>query len=299
MSVHSEVNNFFKNKSGNAPAVISSRSGDTEEGNEYFDMQADTAPNALEAVERTDNQTARKEFLAKYFALLKERLNRIEFEYVKQLYAEGQPESVILEQLGVIPKKFKRGLQQKLVASAQDIGALVAESEWEDAEVFTRFFLSAPTYWITNETAAAALPKTVKGFGNLIDALARHKYLKLYKKGWYKQRQAYNAPRERVLFGKAIKDRVQRVTDMFKWFSIDFLKGIPESVGVENFYSTMYKTLSDEILKLHRIVVERVPIVDIVKEEQAERARKAEEYQARRAAEVDEDEEGAPVGAAV
>ncbi len=298
MSVHSEVNNFFKNKSGNAPAFISSRSGDKEEGNEYFDLRADPAPNSLEVLEENDSQTARQAFLQSYFKLLKERLNRFEFEYVKQLYVEGQPEKVIIDRLGINPKKFKRGLQQKLVASAEDIGALVAASEWEDAELFTRFFLSPVQGWLINETAAEALPKTVKGFGNLIDALARHRYLKLYKKGWYKQRESYNVP-PRLLFCKNLQERVQYITSMFKWFNPEFLKGIPEAVGVEIFYSTTYELISNELLKLYRIVVERVPIVDIMKEEQAERARKAEEYQARRAAEVDEDEEGAPVGAAV
>lgn len=299
MSVHSEVNNFFKNTSGNASLSIRSRSGDTEEGNEYFDLQADTAPNALEVLERADNQTARKEFLAKYFALLKERLNGLQFAYVKQLYLGGQPEKVVCDNLGLNPKTFKRGLQKKLAESAEDIGALVAASDWDDAEVFTRFFVSAPQGWLTNEDAAASLPKTVKGFGNLIDALAWHKYRKLYQKGWYKQRASYNAPRERVLFGKAIKDRVQRIADMSKWLSIDFLKGIPECVGVENFYSTTYELLSNEIFKLYRIVVERVPIVDIVKEEQAERERKNAEWQASRAAEEEEDEESDPEGAAV
>ena len=140
MSVHSEVNNLFKNKSGNAPLSVRSRSGDTEDGNEYFDMRASGELSPFEVVAQSEQQNARKKFLLKYFTLLKERLNRFEFEYVRQLYAEGQAESVICENLGLNPKKFKRVLQKKLSASAGDIAALVEASDWDDAELFSQCF---------------------------------------------------------------------------------------------------------------------------------------------------------------
>ena len=69
MSVHSELQNLLKNKSGNAPAVISSRSGDVEEGAEYFDMRTSGEPNALEIIEQKEEalkkqneSAARKQF---------------------------------------------------------------------------------------------------------------------------------------------------------------------------------------------------------------------------------------------
>ncbi|MDE7301467.1 MAG: hypothetical protein K2N47_04775, partial [Clostridia bacterium] len=118
---------------------------------------------------------------------LKERLNRFEFEYVKQLYAEGQTERVVFDNLGLNPKKFKRGLMKKLTASAADIDALVAASDWDDAELFAQCFLSAPQD-IQDVNELQYLPKTVKGFGNLIERLAYRRYRKLYQKGWYRRR---------------------------------------------------------------------------------------------------------------
>ena len=180
MSVHSEVNNLIKNKSGNACLSVSSRSGDTEEGNEYFDMCASGEPSPFEVLDREEQQSARKKFLVRYFTLLKERLNRFEFEYVRQLYAEGQAESVICDNLGLNRNKFKRLLQKKLSASSGDISALVEASDWDDAELFSKCFLSAPQD-IQDVNEINFLPKTVKGFGNLIERLAYRRYRKIYK----------------------------------------------------------------------------------------------------------------------
>lgn len=108
MSVHSELGNLLKNVSGNAPSSIQSRTGEAENGGEYFDIQTAAEPSPYDVVSYNEQSTARKEFLIKYFTLLKERLNRFEFEYIKQLYSEGQAENVICENLGLNPKNLKK-----------------------------------------------------------------------------------------------------------------------------------------------------------------------------------------------
>lgn len=296
MSVHSEVNNLFKNKSGNAPLAVRSRSGDTEDGNSYFDMRASGELSPFEVVAQSEQQTARKKFLLQYFTLLKERLNRFEFEYVRQLYAEGQAESVICENLGLNPKKFKRVLQKKLSASAADITALVEASDWDDAELFSQCFLSAPQD-IQDVNEINFLPKTVKGFGNLIERLAYRRYRKIYKAEWYKRRD-YTAPTIRAgkggyIYNRYVKERVRSIAAMFRTMSYDFLFGAAAAfnvepdreqlAGFERFYNSIHNTLSECIDGLYQIVVDGVPIEEI---ERAERER----YEERRRA-FNEDQE--------
>lgn len=277
MSVHSEVQNLYRNKSGNAALSIHSRSGDTEEGAEYFDLRASTAPNALEVLEQTDSQTARKKFLCAYFTLLKERLNRFEFEYVKQLYAEGQAESVICDNLGLNPRKFKRGLQKKLTASAADISALVEASDWDDAELFAHCFLSAPQD-IQDANEAAYLPKTVKGFGNLIERLAYRRYRKIYKAEWYKRRPNYNRTPlsyfKSVSFRFNVGKRLKVLLQLFRTFSYEFMfnslafdcMGLAPANAeklplFEQSYRVFYNSFMESLQELCKIV-EGVPIAE-------------------------------------
>lgn len=193
MSVHSEVNNLLKNKLGNAPLSIYSRSGDTEDGEEYFARRASTDPNALEIMEEKDERRARQKFLYKYFALLKQWLNRFEFEFVKQLYVEGRDENIVFKKLGLSPKLFKNNLQSKLAEHSDEIQELVERSEWKDAELFSRCFLASPATISRDENLCVSEPKTVKGFGNLIKAIINkehrencHKdYSRGHKQGFY------------------------------------------------------------------------------------------------------------------
>lgn len=300
MSVHNEVNNLFKNTLGDAPLSIRSRSGDTEDGNAYFDMRASTAPNALEVLEEKDGSTARKKFLYAYFTLLKERLNRFEFEYVKQLYVEGQAESVICNNLGLNPKKFKRGLQKKLSASGADIAALVEASDWDDAELFSKCFLSAPQD-IQDVNELAYLPKTVKGFGNLIERLAYRRYRKIYKKEWYRRRDYTRIrPSTRYnrgdYYNRTVKGLVEAITVMFRTFSYDFLKEAADTLNAEQdkstfelFFRAMYDSLNNCIQKLYQIVIERIP------PEQIEQAERQAGEERRRAWEAEDEREAVQV----
>lgn len=292
MSVHSEVNNLFKNKSGNAPLAVRSRSGDTEDGNSYFDMRASGELSPFEVVAQSEQQNARKKFLLQYFTLLKERLNRFEFEYVRQLYAEGQAESVICENLGLNPKKFKRVLQKKLSASADDIAALVEASDWDDAELFSQCFLSAPQD-IQDVNEINFLPKTVKGFGNLIERLAYRRYRKIYKAEWYKRRDGYTrSPSVRTVYGRKIKERVRSISALYRSMSYDFLFGAAAAfdlepdreklAGFERFYNSIYSVVMDCIQGLYQVVVDGVSIEDVEKAEQ-------ERYEERRRAFIGED----------
>lgn len=289
MSVHSEVNNLFKNKSGNAPLLIRSRAGESENGNEYFDMRANSELSPFEVVADSEQQAARKKFLLKYFSLLKERLNRFEFEYVKQLYAEGQTESVICDNLGLNPKKFKHILQKKLSASATDIAALVDASDWDDAELFSKCFLSAPQD-IQDINELDYLPKTIKGFGNLIERLAYRRYRKIYKKEWYKRRDyppsLLKVRNSSSFYNRKIKQRIACIEAMFGTLSFDFLSEHLAAFGLEidrttitrfeQFYRSIYDVLLDSIHSLYQIIVDGEPIEDIerIENERYEQHRK-------------------------
>ncbi len=284
MSVHSEVNNLIKNKSGNACLSVSSRSGDTEEGNEYFDMCASGEPSPFEVLDREEQQSARKKFLVRYFTLLKERLNRFEFEYVRQLYAEGQAESVICDNLGLNRNKFKRLLQKKLSASSGDISALVEASDWDDAELFSKCFLSAPQD-IQDVNEINFLPKTVKGFGNLIERLAYRRYRKIYKAEWYRRRDSYSRISSvRREYGRKIKERVNALAAMYRTMSYDILFNTAtvfelnpdreKLAEFERFYNSVYGVVMNCIQGLYQIIVEGVKIEEV---EQAEIKRYTEQ----------------------
>lgn len=309
MSVHSEVNNLFKNKSGNAPLAVRSRSGDTEDGNEYFDMRASTAPNALEVIEEKDERKARQKFLHTYFTLMKQWLNRFEFEYVKLLYVEGRDEKTIFDMLDLQPKRFKRNLQAKLTEHTDEVQELAERSEWEDAELFSRCFLSSPTEILQDKELSAAKPKTVKGFGNLIEAQSRReRYLqadsdryyqrKVYMRGFMAGKYSALHPKYRqrngeiFTYNRKIKDRMQSIAVIFRTMSYDFLTGAfaafgleidhEQAAGFERFYRSIYDTLSDCIQGLNQIIVDGVPIEDVEKAEQ-------ERYEERRRAFIGED----------
>lgn len=277
MSIHSEVNNLFKNKSGNAQLYVRTCSGDTENSKEYFDILPSGEPSAFECLTQDEQKVARKKFLLQYFTLLKARLNRFEFEYVRQLYAEGQAESVVCENLGLNPKKFKSLLQRKLSASVNDINELVAASDWDDAEIFSRCFLSAPQD-INDVNEINFLPKTVKGFGNLIERLAYRRYRKIYKKEWYKRRDVRRdyytyklSPR--TLYSMRVKDRVKALEVLFRVMSFDFLlKGFEvfeielhgeQLAEFERYYKVNYNVIKDCINGLYQIIVNGVPIDDV------------------------------------
>lgn len=284
MSVHSELGNLLKNVSGNAPSSIQSRTGEAENGDEYFDIQSAAEPSQYDVVVYNEQSPARKKFLIKYFALLKERLNRFEFEYIKQLYSEGQAENVICENLGLNPKKFKKALQSKLSSCADDIAELVAESDWDDAELFTQCFLNAPRVEeIKDFDVISFLPKTVKGFGNLIERLAYRRYRKIYKHGWF-QRRKFTKPRP-VLneYTRKIKQRVGSIAGLVNCMSYDRLLQFLTACGAEpnkedmelfeRFYRSSYAILADSVSSLYKIIVEGVPVEEI---EQTEAARYAE-----------------------
>lgn len=307
MSVHSEVNNLFKNKSGNAPLSVRSRSGDTEDGNEYFDMRASTAPNALAVMEEKDERKARQKFLYTYFTLMKQWLNRFEFEYVKLLYVEGRDEKTIFDMLGLQPKRFKRNLQAKLTEHNDEVQELAERSEWEDAELFSRCFLTSPTEILQDKELSAAKPKTVKGFGNLIEAQSRReRYLqaesdryyqrKVYMRGFMAGKYSALHPKFRrqspststnfvYTYNRKIKDRMQSIAAIFRTMSYDFLTGAfaafgleidhEQAAGFERFYRSIYDTLSDCIQGLYQIIVDGVPIEDVEKAEQERRETQA------------------------
>lgn len=306
MSVHSEVNNLFKNKSGNAPLSVRSRSGDTEDGNEYFDMRASTAPNALEVIEEKDERKARQKFLHTYFTLMKQWLNRFEFEYVKLLYVEGRDEKTIFDMLGLHPKRFKCNLQAKLTKHSDEVQELAERSEWEDAELFSRCFLSSPTEILQDKELSAARPKTVKGFGNLIEAQSRReRYLqadsdryyqrKVYMRGFMAGKYSALHPKYRqrngeiFTYNRKIKDRMQSIAAIFRTMSYDFLTGAfaafgleidnEAATGFERFYRSIYDTLSNCIQGLYQIIVDGVPIEDVEKAEQERRDEYKRDYE--------------------
>lgn len=188
MSVHSELQNVLKNRSGNAALNVRSRSGDSEEGNALFDLMPSAAPSAFEVVTQSEQQEARKQFLARYFTLLKSWLNRFEFEYVKQLYLEGRDEKTVFDMLGLQPKKFKKALTKKLAAHTEEVQELAEASEWEDAELFSRCFLAAPKDIARDAALMQSTPK-IKGFGNLIKAKSqRERFLQMESDRKYQRR---------------------------------------------------------------------------------------------------------------
>jgi hypothetical protein len=192
MSVHNEIQNLKKNKSGNATLGIKQRSGDTENGSEYFDLCASATPSAFDIVQEQDERQARQKFLTQYFTLLKQWLNRFEFEYVKQLYFEGQDEKTVFDKLGLQPKRFKESLKSKLCEHSGEVQRLAERSEWEDAELFSRTFLASPTEILNDDKVKDIKPKTVKGFGNLIKAHSRREHYLQLESDRYYERKVYS-----------------------------------------------------------------------------------------------------------
>ena len=290
MSVHSELQNILKNKSGTTAISIHSRSGDSEDGDTLFDLMPNGEPSAFDIVTRNEQANARKQFLVKYFTLLKERLNRFEFEYIKQLYVEGQAERVICDNLGLNLKKFKRGLMRKLSASKKDISELVAASDWDDAELFSQCFLSAPQD-IQDVNELQYLPKTVKGFGNLIERLAYRRYRKIYKHEWYKRRD-YNAAGYcigRIYLTREIAELIRSAGQITRVMSFDFLcqaakcYGLKidreELAGFELFYNNYYDIMCEITQKLYDFSRGRDITQEALKREQ-EKAQQREQSNA-------------------
>lgn len=67
MSVHSEVQNIKKNRSGDSPIFIHSRSGDSEEGESYFDMRSGREQSPEETVMNDGQARERGLFMKRFF----------------------------------------------------------------------------------------------------------------------------------------------------------------------------------------------------------------------------------------
>lgn len=243
MSIHSEVNNLLKNKSGNAKIAYNQRSGERDDGEEYFDTVESKSASAYDLVVAGDELSARKKFLAKYFALLKQWLNRFEWEFVKQLYVEGADENTVYNKLGLNKKRFKPAIASKLASHQSEVQALAEQSEWEDAELFSRAFLASPSAILADKELSKRQPKTVKGFGNLITAQSRReKYLQLESDRYYQRKVymrgymagKYNAEHSgKDLFKKEIQKVVLQVCATGGLFTTEHIKSLMEVVGID------------------------------------------------------------------
>lgn len=231
MPVGNELRNIRLNRSGDGAIKISARSGDSEDGDSIFDMMSSGEPSAYDVVVEEDESRERKRFLKQYFTLLKNVLNRFEFEYIKLLYMEGVDDLTACNMLALNRKLLKQNMLGKLSAHQEEIEELVEASEWSDAELFAKYFLASPAeIKVQGDNAEEARPKTIRGFGNLVKAWGIKYYRKIYRHEWYKRREP---SRECILinrFTREIKEAVRSVASLLKVLSPDFLKGYAEAV---------------------------------------------------------------------
>lgn len=191
MSVHSEVCNMFYNRSGNTPILASTRSGDISTVDEYFGKIPSIQPSSDEILIAKENYKDKKSFLIEYFSLLKKCLNPIEWTFVKEVYNKGYDEKTVSESLGINYKKFIPNLRNKILVHRNEIDLLVSRSSWEDAKLFATCFLSSPGQIQSDDKLMQLQPRSVKGWGNLIEAQSRReKYLqresdRLYERNVY------------------------------------------------------------------------------------------------------------------
>lgn len=235
MSVGNELRNIRLNKSGDGAIKISARSGDSEDGDSIFDMMSSGEPSAYDVVVEEDESRERKRFLKQYFTLLKNVLNRFEFEYIKLLYMEGVDDLTACNMLALNRKLLKQNMLGKLSAHQEEIEELVEASEWSDAELFAKYFLASPTdIEVQSEHAEEELkPKTIRGFGNLVKAWGIKYYRKIYRHEWYRRRKPIPSTRNGIFikgFKREIKENVRAVASLLNVLSPEFLKGYAEAV---------------------------------------------------------------------
>ena len=145
MSVHSERQSVLRNTSGNASLKVHSRSGDSEDGAELFDLMPASDKYSPERVieQIADDKTARLDFLREYFKLLKGILSQSEYFAIKEAFKTGADLREVCNKYSFNYNKIISEVRMKLLESATQVSDLVECSDWEHAYIFARVFVSS------------------------------------------------------------------------------------------------------------------------------------------------------------
>lgn len=182
MSIHSEIQNFQKNRSGDNPISILKRNGDREEGNSFFDLYDNKENNPEEILLNKDQARERAIFLKRYFAILSKCLSPEEIRFLKLKIKTGKPDKLIACWCGLHSRDVYKNIRDKLIAQQENIEDIINCSEWGNAELFAKMFLRSLKENSKDEDILACVPqKPLWDFDELIRI------------------QAYRSERERIL----------------------------------------------------------------------------------------------------
>lgn len=141
MSIHSEIQNFKKNRSGDTPISIRHRNGDSEEGDSYFDLYDNKEKTPEEIVLNKGQARERAIFFKKYFAILSTCLSPDEIRFLKLKIKTRKPDKLIACWCGFSYRDVYKNIRDKLSAQQENIEELIDSSEWDNAELFAKMFL--------------------------------------------------------------------------------------------------------------------------------------------------------------
>ena len=170
MSVHSEIQHVMRNHSGDAVIGIHSRSGDVENGNSFFEFLPSRLANPSSGLLEDESKAYRVEFLKQYFSLLKSVLSPVEYFAVREALKNGGELRAVCKANFLSPS-ICVSIRKKIQEIQEQIDKLVVNSEWEQAGIFTRYFLRSAEDLSHDKKALDEAQQAIKGRRNIADKI--------------------------------------------------------------------------------------------------------------------------------
>ncbi len=198
MSIHSEIQNFKKNRSGDKPITIHNRSGDGEDGKSFFEFLPSRLANPSGELIEDENKAERIDFLKRYFSILKSALNPIEYFAVKESLKNGGELREICRANFINPF-ITVSIREKLQKVKTQIEELVEDSDWDRAGVFVRCFLRSAADISRDGQALQEVRQAIqrRGIADKIDEAERLRNERKIRQNGFNRGKAYS--RNRVL----------------------------------------------------------------------------------------------------